>query len=104
MSVRVGVQDCAVGSDHFSADQVVARQTVLAVEPAESAAECEPGDSGDGNDAERGGEPMLLRAAVELAEQQTGPGADGALGGSICTVFSGDRSRTTPSSHTALPA
>jgi hypothetical protein len=69
MGVRVGVQDCAVGGDHLGAGKVVAGQAMLAVEPAESAAEGEPGDAGEGHDAERGGESVLLCAPVELAEQ-----------------------------------
>ena len=75
------MQDGAVGGDHFGAEKVVAGKTVLAVEPSESAAEGEPGDSGEGDDAERGGEPVLLRAPVEFTEQEARSRADGALGG-----------------------
>ena len=55
------------------ADEVVDRQAVLAGEVAEAAAEREPADAGGRDDPAGGGEPVLVRGAVDLA-----PGAPAA--------------------------
>ena len=56
-------------------DEVVAREPVLALEPARPAAEREPGDAGGRHAAAGGGEPVLLRGAVELAPRDAGADA-----------------------------
>jgi hypothetical protein len=51
---------------------------VPAAEPAEAAAEREPGDAGRGVDPERRREPERLRLPVEVAEPDAGLDARGA--------------------------
>jgi trans-2,3-dihydro-3-hydroxyanthranilate isomerase len=77
--VRMFRPGSRAGEDPATGSAAVALAVFL--EPAESTAEGEPGDSGEGDDAERGGEPVLLRAPVKLAEQQACSRAGGALGG-----------------------
>jgi hypothetical protein len=69
-----GDQQLTVGGDHVSRQQVVARQAVPAVQPAQTAAEGQSGDACVGDDAQRGGQSELLRLAIELAQPQAGLG------------------------------
>ena len=58
--------------------QVVDRQAVLAGQVAEAAAEREPADAGRADDPARGGEPVLVGGAVDLAPRAAAADADGA--------------------------
>ena len=51
---------------HVGRDEVVDGQAELAAQPAEAAAERQPGDAGGGIDAEGRGEPEGLRLAIEV--------------------------------------
>jgi len=61
-----GPQDLAIGGDELDGQQVIERQSVLAHQPAQPAAECESGDACRGNDTAGGRETVQLRLAVEL--------------------------------------
>ena len=65
----------AVGGHDLGSEQVVDRRAVAAHQPADAAAEREPGDAGVGDDAADGGEPVRLGCGVELAPQHAAPGA-----------------------------
>ena len=65
-SVALARTQLAVGGDHVGGQQIVDRQAVLAAEPAEAAAQREPGDPGGGVDADRGREAEGLGRLVEL--------------------------------------
>ena len=62
----------AVGGDDLRGEQVVARGPVLAGDPAEPAAEGQPGHAGERDVAGRGGEAEGLRRPVDVAEQRAG--------------------------------
>jgi hypothetical protein len=66
--------DVPAGGDRFEGRHVVARQPVLAREPAHAAAEGEPADAGVRHVAPCRRQPVLLRGQVEGAEQ--GPDLD----------------------------
>jgi hypothetical protein len=72
MRLRSYLQQVAVGGDQLGLDEVVAGQAVPTVQPAQAAAQCEPGDTGHRHDAERSGQTVLLRSAVEFAKGQAG--------------------------------
>ena len=74
-SVLAGGQEAAVGGDDVGREQVVAGQAVLALQPADAAAEREPGDAGRRDRAAGRRQPERLRLAVELAPGQAGLGA-----------------------------
>ena len=65
--VRAGADALAAREHDLGLEQVVDRQPVLAGEMAETAAECEPADSGGRDDSARRGQPMLVRGAIDLA-------------------------------------
>ena len=71
----------AVGGDELDREQVVDRETVLALQPPHAAAEREAGDARVGDDADRADEPDRLRLAVELAEERAAVHPRRALGG-----------------------
>ena len=73
--------DGAVREDDLGGDEVVARQSVLAGEPADAAVERQPGDAGHRHEAERCGEAVLLGRGVELAEQDPRLSPHGAVVG-----------------------
>ena len=62
-----GPQDLAVGGDELDGPQIIERQAVLAHQPAQPAAEGEPGDARGGDHAAGDRETVQLRLAVELA-------------------------------------
>ncbi len=70
--LRARMHDRAVGRHQLGREQVVDRQPVLARDPAEAAAERQPGDPGRRVDARRHGEPVELRLAVDIAERRAG--------------------------------
>ena len=63
------MQEPAVGRDDIGAEQIVCGQPELAADPAEPAAERQPGDPRGRVDAGRGDEPECLRLTVEFAER-----------------------------------
>ena len=67
--VRARLDELSVGGHEIHRDELVDRQSVLAHDPADPAAEREPGDAGVRDDAGRHREPERLRLLVELAEQ-----------------------------------
>ena len=67
-SLGAGRDQLAVGGDQVHREQLVDRQAVLAHQPADAAAQGEPGQAGVGHDARRHGQPEGLRLPVELAE------------------------------------
>jgi hypothetical protein len=71
-SVALARTSLPSGRDHVGRDQVVDGQSELACGPAHAAAEREAGDPGRRIDAERGGEPELLRLLVEVRERGAG--------------------------------
>ena len=74
--LRARPQQLSVGGRHVGGDQVVARQSITAVQPAQPAAEREPGDTGHRHDSERRRQPERLRGAVELCQGEPGFGPD----------------------------
>ena len=60
-SLGVDLENAAVGGHDLGAEQVVDRQTVLAHEVADAAAEREPADPDRGRVAEADGETVRLR-------------------------------------------
>jgi hypothetical protein len=68
--VRGGGHEPAVGRDELDREQVVDRQAVLAREPADAAAERQPGDPGVRDLAAGDGEAVRLRLAVEVAPER----------------------------------
>ena len=72
---RLGhVEHLAVGVDELDGQQVVGREAVLRHQPAEPAAEREPGDARRRDRAAGDGEPVLGRGAVELRPRETALG------------------------------
>ena len=65
-----GSGETAVGGDDVRRDQVVAGKAVLALEPADAAAERQARDAGGRDGAAGGREAERLRLAVELAPRQ----------------------------------
>ena len=63
-------QEPAIGGDDVGGEQVVAGQAVLALQPADAAAEGEAGDAGRRHGAAGGGESEGLGLAVELSPGQ----------------------------------
>ena len=72
--VLVGARahELAVGGDDVGREQVVDREAVLALQPADPAAEREPGDAGVRDDSAGRREPERLRLVVELAPEHAG--------------------------------
>ena len=70
--------EAAVGGDDVRRDQVVAGKAVLALEPADAAAERQARDAGARDGAAGGREAERLRLAVELAPRQARLRAHGA--------------------------
>ena len=64
--------ELAVGGDQVDGEQLVDRQPVLSMKPADAAAERQAGDAGVGDDPARGREPERLGLAVELAPEHAG--------------------------------
>ena len=73
--VLAGGDELAVRSNEVDGEEVVDRRAVLAHQPADPAAERQAGDPGVRNDAADGGEPEVLRLAIELAPQHARLGA-----------------------------
>ena len=67
--------ELAVGRDQVDRHELVDRQAVLPLQPADPAAEREPRETGVRHDPGRHREPERLRLAVELAEEDAGLGA-----------------------------
>ena len=65
----------SVGRDELDREQAVDRQAVLPREPADPAAEREPGDARVRDLAARDGEPVRLRLAVDVAPERARLGA-----------------------------
>jgi hypothetical protein len=65
--------ELAVGRDDVGPHEVVDRQTVLARQPSDPAAEGETGHAGVRHDPGRDRQPERLRGAIELAERDPGP-------------------------------
>ena len=61
----------ALGGDHLGGKQVVDGEPVFAHEPADAAAEGEPGDAGVAHDAARGGQAVRLCLVVDVSPQGT---------------------------------
>ena len=64
--VVAGGQDISVGGDDLDGQEVVDGEAVLAHEPADAAAERQPGDPGGGDDPAGGGQSVDGRRPVEL--------------------------------------
>ena len=102
--LRARLDELSVGRHEVDGDELVDRQPVLAHDPADPAAEREPGHAGVRDDAGRHREPERLRFPVELAEQARRPArAPCAVSGSTRTPFIGERSITSASSATDRP-
>ena len=71
-----GPQQLAVGGRDVGGDQVVAGESIAAVEPAQPAAEREPGDPGCRHHSQRRRQPERLGCAVELSQREPGSGPD----------------------------
>ena len=74
--LRACLQQLSVGGHHVGGYQVVAGESIAAVEPAQPAAEREPRDPGHRHHAERRRQPERLRGAVELSQREPGLGPD----------------------------
>src|SRR5207244_3977238 len=59
--------DLTIGPDDLSLDDVVAREPVLAAQPAVPTAKCESGDPRVGHDASRGREAKELGLAIHIS-------------------------------------
>ena len=70
--VVAGVDEGSVGEHDIGADEVIGREAVAAVKPADAAAEREPGEAGRGVDPDREGEVMGGGRGVDIAEQRPG--------------------------------
>ena len=101
--VRAGPHEPPVGGHELDRAEAVDRQPELALQPADAAAEGQPGDAGVADDADRTDEPMLLGRDVELAEQRPAARAREPLGGSTLTSFIRPRSMTIPPSVVECP-
>ena len=77
----VGADVLALGGDDLERGHVVARQPVLAGQPAHPAAEGQPADAGVGDVARGRGEPVRLGGAVERAQQRAAGDPRAARGG-----------------------
>ena len=75
-----GGQEPPISRDDVGGEQVVAGQPVLALQPADSTAEREPGDPGGRDRATGGGQPEGLGLPVELTPGQAGLGLGAAPG------------------------
>ena len=64
--VLAGVHELSVGGDDVGGEQVVAGQADLAHQPADAAAEREPGDPRGGHEAAGDREPERLRLVIEV--------------------------------------
>ena len=63
-----GLDEVALGGDQIDRDELVDRQPVLAMKPADTTAERQACDAGVGDDSARRREPERLGLAVELAQ------------------------------------
>jgi hypothetical protein len=63
-------QQLAVGHDDVDRKEVVDREAVFAHQPADTAAEREPGHSGVAHDSAGGGETVRLRFVVDVAPER----------------------------------
>jgi hypothetical protein len=70
--VGAGVHELPVRGDDVGADQAVAGEAAAPEQPADTAAEGEPGDPGRRHQPTGEREPELLRLVVEVAPQATG--------------------------------
>jgi hypothetical protein len=66
------LEEVALGGDHVGGDEVVDREPLLSMEPADPAAEREAGHAGVADEAAGGRETELLGLAVELAPENAG--------------------------------
>ena len=73
--VRARPHEIALGRDELDGAEAVDREAEARREPADPAAERQPGESGVRDGACRDGEPVCLRGLVELAEQKAGADA-----------------------------
>ena len=80
MGVSAGLQNLPVRGDDLRAEQVVARQPGQPVQPADPAAERQPGDASGADHSAGGGQPELTRGGVQLAPQHAGRDGRGAGG------------------------
>ena len=102
-SVALARQHVAIGGDDVGRQQVVDGQAELAGQPAEAAAQRQPGDAGGRVDAGRRGQAERLRLAVDVAQgaRRARP-RRAARAGSTRTDFMRERSIISPPSQTAL--
>nr|WP_244439375.1 hypothetical protein [Azospirillum baldaniorum] len=70
--VGAGAQELPVCGDHVGGQQIVHRQPVFAGQPAEPAAQRQPGDAGGRVDADRHGQPESLGLPVQVAQRGAG--------------------------------
>jgi len=70
--VVTGVEESAVGRDHVRPAEIVDREPVFRGEPAEAAADGQPGDAGRRVDAERRGEAERLGLVVHVGQRRAG--------------------------------
>ena len=75
--VRRHVEDVAVGGHQLDRGQVVGREPVLRHQPAQAAAQRQPGDAGRRDRAARDGEPVGRSLAIQLAPQHAALRAHG---------------------------
>jgi hypothetical protein len=94
------LNEVALGADQVGGKEVVDRQPVLSMKPADSAAERQAGDTGVADEAAGGGEPERLGLAVELAPEDACLDARPRVSGSTRIPFIGPRSMTMPPSQT----
>src|SRR6478672_10976116 len=71
-----GCEHPTIGRDNLGGAEVVTSKAILAAQPAQAAAKCQPGDTGIGHRAPGGGEAKSLGCMIELAPQYPtlGPG------------------------------
>jgi hypothetical protein len=82
-----GGHDAAIGGDHLGRNEIVGAQAVLIAQPAQAAAQRQAGDTRRRDHAHGGGQSILLRRPVQVADGGTTPGASGACFGIYQDVF-----------------
>src|SRR5205085_9434069 len=96
-------QHFAAGGDELDGPQIIECQAVLAHQPAQPAAEGEPGDARGGDHAAGHRQTMQLRLAVKLAPGDAALRPHRSALGSTWMSFISDKSIITPPSMVARP-